>query len=208
MSRQPLNYIPIAVSFSDIERGGEDSEEPIEFGAEDRALLDTIKEESLLFVLKTLPKDRYRVVVLMLFLNQLGYHFRYQDIADIWGQNKVAVHQTIKRLRRALAHAGIRDGSDLQQQAQQTATAETQKKSLAQWHYSALRRKPTSSSGFKGVSVRGRRFRAEIKVQGKRLNLGLFDRAEDAARAYDRAVLKHFGTGAYRNFGRGEEGER
>lgn len=199
MSRKPLEFIPIAVTFSDIERGGESEEDPIEFGEEDRAILDAMKEDNLLFVLKTLPNDRYRVVVLMLFLNQLGYDFRYQDIASIWGQRKEAVFQTIQRMRRALSRAGIQDESALAVRAAQSRE-KAPPIQFAGWKYSSVRRPARGRLGLKGVTKRGQRYEASIKVAGKQRYLGRFDRAEDAARAYDKAVLQYFGASAFRNY--------
>jgi hypothetical protein len=52
-----------------------------------------------------------------------------------------------------------------------------------------------NTSGFKGVSWRRRekRWTAEITRHGQKIQLGTFLRAEDAAEAYRKAALEHFG---------------
>jgi hypothetical protein len=63
------------------------------------------------------------------------------------------------------------------------------------------RRRPSqSASGFKGVSPYRGRWQATIRVNGKLRWLGTFDTPEDAARAYDDAVLEHRGRKGVLNF--------
>lgn len=57
-----------------------------------------------------------------------------------------------------------------------------------------------NSSGFKGVTARKDRWLAQVMAGGKRVHLGVFDTAEDAARAYDAAAREHFGDFAWLNF--------
>lgn len=67
----------------------------------------------------------------------------------------------------------------------------------------ANRRLPrNSTSGFKGASFHGAsgKWRGQIKVDGRKLHLGLFLTAEEAARAYDAAALRHFGEFSLLNF--------
>lgn len=60
----------------------------------------------------------------------------------------------------------------------------------------------SSSSGFTGVSWHRRilRWSAYIKASNRRLHLGYFSDPAEAARAYDRAALEHFGGFARLNF--------
>lgn len=53
---------------------------------------------------------------------------------------------------------------------------------------------------YKGVAVCGAKWRAEIRVNGKHQHLGVFETITQAARAYDRAAVQHFGEFARPNF--------
>ncbi|HET8656604.1 MAG TPA: AP2/ERF family transcription factor [Longimicrobiaceae bacterium] len=53
---------------------------------------------------------------------------------------------------------------------------------------------------YKGVSPYRGRWQATIRLEGKLKWLGSFDTAEDAARAYDDAVLEHRGRSGVLNF--------
>ena len=53
---------------------------------------------------------------------------------------------------------------------------------------------------YKGVDRPGRRFRARITYEGIIWPLGVYDAAEDAARAYDAQAHRLFGEFAYLNF--------
>lgn len=58
-----------------------------------------------------------------------------------------------------------------------------------------------AKSGFKGVSPgrSGRKWRAQIQVDKKKIHLGTFSTKEEACAAYDRAALKYFGEFARTN---------
>lgn len=110
VSRRSLAFLPRSVNFSRIEQGGEDVEEPVEFGQEDQGLIEAGKEMTLIHILRILPKDSYRVIALMLYLRELGFTFRYEDIASIWGyRNKEVVGNKIKRIQSALRRAGVNE---------------------------------------------------------------------------------------------------
>ena len=61
-----------------------------------------------------------------------------------------------------------------------------------------------SISGYKGVVIRGNRFRAQIKHNGIQESLGTYSTAEEAAKAYDRKALELFGEFAHTNFPRSD----
>ena len=63
-----------------------------------------------------------------------------------------------------------------------------------------MRRHRDNTSGFKGVTRTGSRWRARIKVNDRRLCLGTFDTAEEAARAYDAAAVASYADFAALNF--------
>lgn len=64
-----------------------------------------------------------------------------------------------------------------------------------------------NTTGYKGVGYKKGvgKFRARIKIDGKEISLGLFDTAEKAAKAYDKAASKLFKGFAFLNFGRDDE---
>lgn len=64
------------------------------------------------------------------------------------------------------------------------------------------RKQSGRSSRFKGVCwfKSKRKWTAGIKVNQKRINLGLFKDETEAAMAYDRAAIEHFGEFARTNF--------
>jgi len=65
-----------------------------------------------------------------------------------------------------------------------------------------------NTSGFKGVGKEPRRDRwhARIKINGRDVQLGLFDTPQEAARAYDRKAIEVRGDYARLNFPRSDYG--
>lgn len=55
-------------------------------------------------------------------------------------------------------------------------------------------------SGYKGVSMKGRRWRARIQLDGEEQVIGYFDCRVEAAKAYDRRAVELFGEFAWLNF--------
>lgn len=74
---------------------------------------------------------------------------------------------------------------------------------LIQERSAIARERPAKGiSRFKGVSPYRGKWQATIRIDGKLRWLGSFDSAEDAARAYDEAVLEHRGKSGVLNFPR------
>jgi hypothetical protein len=61
------------------------------------------------------------------------------------------------------------------------------------------RRGQSAKSGFKGVYASRSRWMAILTVDGNQIYLGTFEKAEEAACAYDTAARKHFGEFAHCN---------
>lgn len=59
------------------------------------------------------------------------------------------------------------------------------------------RRSKRNTSGYKGVSASGQKWRSAIVVNGETIRLGTFADIQDARRAYREAAIKYFGEFAY-----------
>lgn len=55
-------------------------------------------------------------------------------------------------------------------------------------------------SGYRGVHQVNHRYKAIISIDNRPRHLGYFDTAQEAAQAYDKAALEHFGEFATLNF--------
>jgi hypothetical protein len=53
------------------------------------------------------------------------------------------------------------------------------------------RRRSANTTGYRGVTKKGRRFKAQLYFDGIQNNLGTYDTPKEAAVAYDRAVIQH-----------------
>lgn len=72
---------------------------------------------------------------------------------------------------------------------------------LATKSENAQNKAPSGVKRFKGVChLKNGNWRAAIKVDGQLRHLGTYENIEEAARAYDKAALEHFGKFARLNF--------
>ena len=85
------------------------------------------------------------------------------------------------------------DGLDCRRENLRTATRSENARNRA-------KRIVTPSSPYKGVRPKGTMWVAVISPNGRSILLGLYETAEDAARAYDAAAVEHFGEFARLNF--------
>jgi hypothetical protein len=67
--------------------------------------------------------------------------------------------------------------------------------------------KPRPKPGFYGVCAIRNKWKANLRYNGKKHYLGLFNTKEEAAAVYDKAVREHRGSAAVCNFATAEEGE-
>lgn len=65
-----------------------------------------------------------------------------------------------------------------------------------------------SSSGFRGVSYDSRKTKNPWRATVGKRHVGMYKTAEEAARAYDEAAIKHYGEFANTNFRHGQPGPR
>lgn len=66
--------------------------------------------------------------------------------------------------------------------------------------YAASPPRNGNSSGFKGITLQGGRWRVRFTTGGVRIDHGMFDTAEEAARVYDSKMFEIWGRNCYLNF--------
>ena len=64
---------------------------------------------------------------------------------------------------------------------------------------SSRNRKTTSKTGYTGVYIENKKYRAIITINGKAVHIGMFDTPEDAARAYNKRAKEVYGEMAKLN---------
>lgn len=109
-------------------------------------------------------------------------------------------------MHRVLCETGPR----LQVQHKDGNYLNNQRSNLAAVSGGTLRRKDTTKNrtGFRGVHKMYNRYMAKISVGGVTIYLGTYETALDAARAYDRALLKYAGSGVTPNVRNDDEHHR
>lgn|ERR1700693_91788 len=119
----------------------------------------------------------------------------YYALTRVHGRQQEKMHRMILGLTDKSQLPDHKDGNGLNNCRSNLRIAD---KNTNQWNMIIEH----NSCGFKGLS-RGRlgnTFRAAITVKGKRINLGSFRTAQEAARAYDAAAMQYFGEFANLNF--------
>jgi hypothetical protein len=53
------------------------------------------------------------------------------------------------------------------------------------------RKQSNNKTGYRGVSIHRNKFSCQIKVNYKKVHIGVFDNAKEAAKAYDKYVIEH-----------------
>lgn len=109
------------------------------------------------------------------------------------GSQKISMHRLLMGFPLKVDHKGG-DGLNNQKYNLRACTP-------TQNNRNTRKRRTTTTSQYKGVDWKAdhRRWRAQIKLDGKNLHLGYFDTEHAAAQAYDQAALIYFGEFAHLN---------
>lgn len=135
-------------------------------------------------------EDAIKVDKIYWYLDSEGYVIGHD------GPRGLKIHRVILGLKRGERGPDHRNGNKLDNRRSnlRRATAVQQARNVA--------RRSTSSSPFKGVyfHLDSGKWRTSICVRGKRIFLGVFCKAEEAAQTYDAAARKYYGEFARTNF--------
>jgi|SRR6266498_3323601 len=131
------------------------------------------------------------------------YAARSEYLPDAWAKKKSSHSQTILMHREL---TGVLQGQDVDHKNRNTLDNHQENLRVCSRSQNCANQKKrsTNTSGFKGVNWKQWEncgaWCARISVGMKRIHLGYFSTAEEAACAYDSAAIKYFGEFARLNF--------
>ncbi len=121
---------------------------------------------------------------------QSGLVYAATNISDERGQRPLSMHRVLMPEAERVDHING-DGTDNRRANLRAAT-----------HAQNMRNRKkhkNNTSGFKGVSPMRGKWRAQIRFEGRKHHLGIFDSPEEAAEAYDEAARRLHGEFARTN---------
>lgn len=135
------------------------------------------------------------------FLMQWKWHIQkshktiYAIRTDNFNHTTIRMHRIIAKRMRLEGHIDHKDQNGLNNQRDNLRFATNSQQGANQKKHN------NNTSGYKGVYWRkdNHKWRVEINVNGKRINLGCFENSKDAARAYNEAAIKYHGEFAVLN---------